>query len=86
MFWCHWASCTGCAIKARNCATPLYSAGVRFGAVMVHRLAPPMIELIGALVSSGSYGSGASSQRNLAFFAMSARPPDELKQIAASPE
>jgi hypothetical protein len=35
---------------------------VRPGAVIVHRLAPPMIELIGDVVISGSYGRNAIPQ------------------------
>ena len=43
------ASFSGLPMNCRNCATALYSAGVRSGAVIVHRLAPPMIEFSGDL-------------------------------------
>ena len=66
----------------RNDATPLYSAGVRFGAVIVHRLAPPITEFSGSGRTAGSKGSSASPQRNLAFFATSARTPEDMAQVA----
>ena len=66
-------------MNCRNVATALYSSGVRPGAVIVHRLAPPIMELSGDLISSGSYGSNASPQSNVALFTMSPRAPDELK-------
>src|SRR3978361_2062740 len=70
----------------RNSATALYSSGVRFGAVMVHRLAPPMIEFIGVLMISGSYGRYASAQSNFADFTRLPRDEDDPNEIAASPE
>ena len=73
-------------MNCRNVATALYSAGVRPGAVIVHRLAPPMMELSGVLMISGSYGRNASPQSNLALFTMSPRVPDELKWMPASPD
>ena len=45
-----------------------------------------MMELIGLGFTSGSVGSRAAAQRNLASRAMEARAAEELKPIAASPE
>ena len=59
---------------------------MRPGAVIVHRLAPPMMELSGSLISSGSYGRNASPQSNVALLIMSARIPDELKWMPDLPE
>ncbi len=47
MCWCQAAAFSGWARKARKAAVPLYSSAGRFGAVIAHRLAPPMMELIG---------------------------------------
>ena len=76
---------SGRPMNSRKLATPLYSAGVRFGAVIAHRLAPPMMLLLGDLMISGSYGSTAAAQLNLALRTMSARPDEEPKPIAAWP-
>ena len=73
-------------MNSRNVATALYSAGVRPGAVIVHRLAPPMIEFSGVLMISGSYGRYASPQSNLALFTRSPRMPEELKWMPALPD
>src|ERR1700733_5403468 len=73
-------------MNCRKTAAAWYSVGVRPGAVIVHRLAPPMIEFSGALISSGSYGRNASPQSNLALFTRSPRIPEELKWMPALPD
>jgi hypothetical protein len=41
-------------MKAKNSATALYSAGVRWGAVIAQSEAPPMIEFSGLAMMAGS--------------------------------
>ena len=77
------ASCSGLPINCRNCATALYSAAVRCFAVIVHRLAPPMIELIGFVLTSGSIGRYAAAQLNFAIRAIARAPPTSRTPIAA---
>ena len=45
---CHLATTSGWLMKRKNSATALYSSGLRFGAVMTQKLAPPMMEFFGA--------------------------------------